>query len=327
VKIVINQMMTVSSPPHIYGNSTIEKRMRDVLIALSPAFIMAIYNFGMRAVFLVAIAVISALMAEYLFQRVMGKPATINDFSAAITGVLLAFNLPPGAPFWLPIIGSFFAIVVVKQLFGGLGSNFMNPALAARAFLLVSFPVHMTNWALPDAASGATAVAGATYLGILKQNPAFVPELSDYMALVFGNTGGCIGETSALALVIGGVYLLVRRVINWRIPVFYIGSFALFAFIFGRTGFFSGNILFEVLAGGLLLGAFFMATDYATSPITPAGKIVMGVGCGFLTVVIRFYGGYPEGVSYAIIIMNLFVPLIDKYLRPRVYGKGKGRKA
>jgi len=320
-------MMTVSSPPHIYGTDTIEKRMCDVLIALSPAFVMAVYHYGSRAFFLVAIAVISAMVFEYLFQRVMGKPATVHDFSAAITGVLLAFNLPSAAPLWIPVVGSFFAVVVVKQLFGGLGANFMNPALAARAFLLVSFPVHMTNWTVPDAASGVSAVSGATYLGMLRENPAFSPELSDYMALLFGGAGGCVGETSAVALLIGALYLLARRVIDWRIPVFYLGSFALFAFIFGRTGFFTGNILFEVLAGGLLLGAFFMATDYATSPITPNGKIVMGIGCGFLTVVIRFYGGYPEGVSYAIIIMNLFVPLIDKYVRPRVYGHGKARKA
>ena len=323
MKIVINQIMTVSAPPHIYGNDTIEKRMRDVLIALIPAFIMAVHRYGTQAFYTTAIAVISALIAEYLFQRISGKPVTINDFSAAITGVLLAFNLPPDVPFWVPVIGSFFAIIVVKQLFGGLGSNFVNPALAGRAFLLASFPVHMTNWTLPDA------VSGATYLAVIKENPAFSPEASDYMALLFGKIGGCIGETSAVAIIIGGVYLLIRRVINWRIPVFYIGSFAFFAFVLGRTGFFTGNVLFEVLNGGLLLGAFFMATDYATSPISSGGKIVMGIGCGFLSVVIRFYGGYPEGVSYAIIIMNLFVPLIDKYIRPRVYGhkRIKRRKA
>jgi len=274
-----------------------------------------------QAFYTTTIAVISALLAEYLYQRVMSKPVTVNDFSAAITGVLIAFNLPPDVPFWIPVAGSFFAIIVVKQLFGGLGSNFVNPALAARAFLLASFPVHMTNWTLtPDA------VSGATYLAVVKENPSFVPELSDYLALLFGKVGGCIGETSAVALIIGGIYLLVRKIINWRIPVFYIGSFALFAFIFGRTGLFSGsNILFEILNGGLLMGAIFMATDYATSPITPNGKIVMGIGCGFLTVFIRFFGGYPEGVSYAIIIMNLFVPLIDKYVRPRVYGKWRKR--
>jgi electron transport complex protein RnfD len=317
VKIVINQIMTVSSPPHIYGTDTIEVRMRDVLIALVPALFMAIYHYGMQAFSVIAIAVLSAVFAEYLYERVMGKRVTVRDFSAVITGVLLAFNLPPDVPIWLPAVGSFFAIIVVKQLFGGLGSNFVNPALGARAFLLASFPVLMTNWTF-----SADAVTGATYLSVIKQNPAFVPEVSDYLALLFGKVGGCIGETSAAALLIGGVFLLARKIINWRIPVFYIGSFAIFAFIFGRTGFFCGNILFEVLNGGLLLGAFFMATDYATSPITPRGKIVMGIGCGFLTVFIRFYGGYPEGVCYSIIIMNCFVPLIDKYVRPRVYGKG-----
>jgi electron transport complex protein RnfD len=309
--------MTVSSPPHIYGTDTIEARMRDVLIALVPALFMGIYHYGIQAFYVTAIAVLCALFAEYLYERVMGKSVTIRDFSAAITGVLMAFNLPPDVPLWLPAVGSFFAIIVVKQLFGGLGSNFLNPALAARAFLLASFPVLMTSWTF-----SADAVTGATYLAVIKQNPAFIPEVSDYLALLFGKVGGCIGETSAAALLIGGVFLLARRIINWRIPVFYIGSFAIFAFIFGRTGFFSGNILFEVLNGGLLLGAFFMATDYATSPITLRGKIVMGIGCGFLAVFIRFYGGYPEGVSYSIIIMNCFVPLIDKYVRPRVYGKG-----
>jgi len=325
MKIVINQIMTVSSPPHMYGIDSIDKRMRDVLIALSPAFCMALYHYGVKALHTTAAAVAAALLAEYLFQRVMNKPVTINDFSAVITGVLLAFNLPPDVPLWLPAVGSFFAILVVKQLFGGLGSNFVNPALAARAFLLASFPVHMTNWTLPEN-SVHDALTGATYLAVIKQDPSFVPELSDYMALLFGKVGGCIGETSAAALLAGGVYLLIRRIINWRIPVSYIGSFALFAFIFGRTGFFSGNILFEVLNGGLLLGALFMATDYATSPITPRGKVVMGIGCGVLTVFIRFFGGYPEGVSYAIIIMNLFVPLIDKYVRPRVYGKKLRRR-
>jgi len=314
--------MTVSSPPHIYGTDTIETRMRDVLIALLPAFIMGVYHYGIQAFYTTSIAVISVLAAEYLFQRISGKTVTINDFSAAITGVLVAFNLPPDVPFWLPVVGSLFAIVVVKQLFGGLGSNFVNPALAARAFLLASFPVHMTHWTFaPDA------VSGATYLARIKGFPDFSPHVSDYMALLFGKVGGCIGETSAVALIIGGLYLLFRKVINWRIPVFYIGTFAVLGLIFGRVHFFSANILFEVLNGGLLLGALFMATDYATSPITFRGKIVMGIGCGFLTFIIRFYGGYPEGVSYAIIIMNMFVPLIDKYMRPRVYGKGKRRMA
>ena len=319
MRLVVNKEMTVSSPPHIFGKDTIEARMRDVLIALTPAFLAAVYHYGISAFITTAVAVISALLAEALYQKVMGKDVTINDYSAAITGVLLAFNLPPDVPLWIPALGSVFAIIVVKQLFGGLGANFMNPALAARAFLLASFPVHMTNWTFaPDTA------ASATYLAILKEYPAFVPEAADYTALMFGKLGGCIGEISALALLAGGVYLLVRRVIDWRIPVSYLGSFVVFAFIFGRMGLFTGGhmLLFEVLNGGLLLGAFFMATDYATTPIAARGRLIMGIGCGFLTVMIRFFGGYPEGVSYAILIMNLFVPLIDKYVRPRIYGKG-----
>jgi len=330
--------LTVSSPPHLYGTDTVRKRMRDVLIALAPACIIGIYRFGFRAFLIIMVSVLSALLAEYLFRKAAGKPTTINDLSAAITGLLLALNLPADAPVWLPVIGCVFAIVAVKQLFGGLGSNFMNPALAARAFLIISFPVHMTRWVFPasapapvDGITSATyisesidAVTGATYLNVLKGAPSFVPRAADYLAQLTGNTGGCIGEVSAVAVLLGGAYLIARRVINWRIPVFYIGSFALSAFIFGRNGFFSGHILFEVLSGGLLLGAFFMATDYATSPITPNGKIIMGIGCGFLTVVIRFFSGYPEGVMFAILIMNVLVPTIDKYVKPRVYGKNAG---
>jgi len=316
-------ILTVSSPPHIYGTDTTSRRMRDVLIALLPACAFAIYVYGNYALLTMSIAVVSAVAAEYLFQKIMAKKITVSDRSAIITGLLLAFNLPPNVPFWIPIIGSVFAIVVVKQLFGGLGQNFLNPALAARAFLFASFPVHMTNWTFPGMVYDA--VAGPTLLAIMKHDPTFVPAFSDYMSLLFAKEGGTIGEASAVALIAGGLYLIFRKVINWRIPVFYIGSFALFAFVFGRDAFFSGQILFEVLAGGLLLGAFFMATDYATSPISPNGKIIMGIGCGFLTVLIRFYGGYPEGVSYAILLMNLLVPAIDKYVRPRIYGKVKVR--
>jgi len=307
--------LTVSAPPHIYGTDTIERRMRDVLIALAPAFIAGVFNFGLRAFYVIAISVISALLAEYLYRKVAGKPVSIHDFSAAVTGLLLAFNLPPGVPFWMPIFGSFFAIIAVKQLFGGLGSNFVNPALAARAFMLAAFPVHMTTWTFPDA------VSQATYLATLKWNPSLALQASDYIKMLTGSTGGCIGETSAAALALGGIYLICRKVINWRIPVFYIGSFAFFSAVIGRVGFMNVNIPLEILSGGLLLGAIFMATDYATSPITPAGKVIMGAGCGFLTVVIRFFSAYPEGVSYAILIMNVFVPTIDKYVRPRVFGK------
>ncbi|MCL2436547.1 MAG: RnfABCDGE type electron transport complex subunit D [Clostridiales bacterium] len=314
-----HQMLTVSSPPHINGKDTTTRRMRDVLIALAPALLLGIYYYGIPGLMITALAIIAAVFAEALYQKVTGQKVTINDLSAVLTGLLLAFNLPPAVPFWIPILGSFFAIIVVKQLFGGLGSNFINPALGARAFLLASFPVHMTNWTFaPDS------VASATYLALMR-NPLFAPEHADYMAVLFGKIGGSFGETSAVALIIGGIYMMIRRVINWRIPVFFIGSFALFAFVFGRHGgFFSGeHLLFELLSGGLMLGAFFMATDYATSPITPNGKIVFAIGCGFLAVMIRFYSGYPEGVCYAILIMNIFVPIIDKYTRPRIYGRRK----
>jgi electron transport complex protein RnfD len=313
--------LTVSSPPHIYGKTGIDSRMRDVLIALTPAGLVGIYAFGPEVLLTIAVTVLSAVLAEFLFQRVNRKPVTVNDFSAVVTGLLLAYNLPPAIPLWLCALGSFFAIIAVKQLFGGLGSNFMNPALAARAFLLAAFPVHMTTWTFPEADTAADAVASATFLNILRDDPAFVPQMLDYIAVITGMEGGCVGETSSAALLAGGLYLILRRVINWRIPVFYIGSFAVFAFIFGRQGLFTGQyILFEILSGGLILGAFFMATDYATSPISPGGKIIMGIGCGFFTVIIRFYGGYPEGVSYAILIMNIFVPTIDKYVKPRVFG-------
>jgi electron transport complex protein RnfD len=330
-------ILTVSSPPHIYGTDTIEKRMRDVIIALIPACIFAVYHYGLHTFIVIAVAVMSAMSAEFLFQRVAGKKVTVDDHSAAITGLLIAFNLPPDIPYWIPIIGSVFAIVAVKQLFGGLGQNFVNPALAARAFLLASFPAHMTNWTFaPDVMSGATfdaassasydAATSATYLARIKADPSFTPDFYDYLAVLFGKLGGCIGETSAVALLLGGGYLLYRRVINWRIPVCYIGTFALLAFIYGREGFFTGNVLFEVLNGGLIMGAFFMATDYATSPVTPKGKVIFGIGCGFLLYLIRFYGGYPEGVCYSILIMNLLVPVIDKYIRPRVYGKKRSKK-
>ena len=320
----MNVILTVSSPPHITGKDTTGRRMTDVLIALLPACVFGVYVYGNPALVTMMIAVVSAVVAEYIFQKVVGKKSTISDRSAVITGLLLAFNLPPYVPFWIPVAGSVFAIVVVKQLFGGLGQNFLNPALAARAFLLASFPFHMTRWWVPG--TTIDAVTAPTLLAVIKEDPAgFSATSADYFALLFAKTGGTIGETSAVAIIVGGLYLLFRRVINWRIPVFYLGSFAFFAFVFGREAFFTGQILFEVLAGGLLLGAFFMATDYATSPISPNGRVIMGLGCGFLTVLIRFYGGYPEGVSYAILLMNLLVPVIDKYVRPAVYGKKKAR--
>jgi len=318
--------------------------MTDVLIALTPAAAMAAYYYGIRAITLMVVSVASAVLFEMLFRLTMKRPLAVSDFSAAVTGLLLAFNLPASAPFWLPVVGSFFAIVIVKQLFGGIGQNFVNPALCARAFLLAAYPAQMTDWSvLPftfnatDAVSAATssavsavdAVSAATPLTVMKA-AAFFPEQKDFIGALIGNTGGCIGEGCAVALFAGGLYLIIRRVISWRIPFTYIFTFIIVALLFGRHG--AGGPganpfslpLYEVITGGMLLGAFFMATDYTTSPVTPAGQIVMGAGCGILTAIIRFRGGYPEGVSYSILLMNLSVPLIERITKPRVYGVGKG---
>lgn len=304
-----------TTSPHLRSSETVQSVMRDVLIALLPATIGSVILFRAQALMLIAISVLSAVGTEYLIQRfLLKKKSTIGDLSAVVTGLLLAMNLPSSAPWWIPLIGSAFAIGIVKQLFGGLGHNFMNPALAARAVLVASWPVIMTgSWVTP----GADAVATATPLGALKEGL----ELSfTNWDLFIGNVGGCLGETSALLLIIGGIYLLVRRVINWRIPFTYIATTALMMLLMGK-GF--DGMLTHVLAGGLMLGAFFMATDYASSPVTPRGQIFYGVGCGLLTALIRQFGGYPEGVSYSILLMNVAAPLIDKFTKPNVFGKVK----
>lgn len=308
-----NTMYTVSSSPHIRSKDNISNIMRDVMIALLPATAAGIYYFKTQALLVILVTVFSCVGAEALWQKITGQKIRIGDYSAAVTGLLLAFNMPPSVPLWIPVVGGVFAIIIVKQFFGGLGQNFMNPALAARAFLLASYPVQMTTWTVDG-------VTSATALGILKEGGQALPSLWN---LFIGNVGGTIGETSAIALLIGGLYLLFRRIISWRIPVTYIGTVFILTWIFGRSGFFTGNPMMEILAGGLMLGAIFMATDYSTSPITPLGQIVMGIGCGLLTTVIRVYGGYPEGVSYSILIMNLFVPLIDKFTTPKVFGGAK----
>lgn len=304
---------TVSSSPHIRSNDTIKGIMRDVVIALLPAAAAGVYFFKIQALLVMIASVASCVLSEYVWQKLTKQKVTIGDYSAAVTGLLLAFNLPPTVPLWIPVVGGIFAIIIVKQFFGGLGQNFMNPALAARAFLLASWPVQMTSWVVDG-------VSSATPLGILKEGGTALPSLVD---VFIGHVGGCIGETSALALIIGGLYLLYKRVISWRIPVSYIGTVFVLMGILGRHGFMSGNPVYEIFAGGLMLGAIFMATDYSTSPITPLGQIIMGIGCGLLTSIIRIYGGYPEGVSYSIIIMNLFVPIIDKYTAPKVFGEVK----
>ncbi|NMC57412.1 MAG: RnfABCDGE type electron transport complex subunit D [Eubacteriaceae bacterium] len=311
----MDKLFIVSSSPHIRSNVTTQKIMRDVLIALTPAMVAGIIYFGTRALYLTVICVITCVLTEWVYEKLMHKKSTINDLSAAVTGVLLAFNLPASASWWIAFIGSIFAILIVKQIFGGIGHNFVNPALAARAFLMTCWGVRMTGGAFIPI----DAVTSATPLGILKEKLA--ESLPSYINLFLGtNVYGCIGEVSKLALLIGGIYLICRKVITWKIPVVYIGTVFILSLIFGQ------DPLFHILAGGLFLGAIFMATDYTTSPITPKGQIIYAVGCGLLTVMIRLYGAYPEGVSYSILLMNVAAPLIDRYSKPRVFGIQKVKK-
>ncbi|MBU5269332.1 RnfABCDGE type electron transport complex subunit D [Clostridium cochlearium] len=305
-------MYTVSSSPHIREKHTTQSIMRDVIIALLPATVAGVYFFKMEALLIILASVISCVLAEYIWQKATNQKVTISDLSAVVTGLLLAFNLPASAPLWLPIIGGFFSIIIVKQFFGGLGQNIVNPALAGRAFLLASWPVQMTTWTL----DGATT---ATPLAILKGAEATGATLPSLMDAFVGHVGGCIGETSALALLLGGAYLIYKKVIDWKIPATFIGTTLIITAIAGRAG----NPIYELFVGGLMIGAIFMATDYATCPITPKGRIIFGIGCGVITSIIRIFGGYPEGVSYSILIMNLFVPLIERWTTPRTFGKVK----
>ena len=305
----------ISPSPHIRTGATTQKIMSDVIIALLPAVFAGVYFFGIRAGFIMLVSVLTAVCVEALYQRLTKQEVTVWDLSAVITGLLLGMNLPPSAPVWLAVIGSLFAIIVVKQLFGGLGQNFMNPALAARAFLLASYPAEMTSWTEPARnIFSSDAVTTATPLALLKEG-GFIPELADYTAAFMGSIGGSIGETSAIALIIGGIYLLAKKVITWHIPFAYIATVYALTFFIGRDAAMTGYPLYEIFAGGLLLGAIFMATDYSSSPIKSDGKLLMGIGCGIITVIIRIYGGYPEGVTYGILLMNLAVPLIDRYCR------------
>lgn len=313
-----NTRFLVSSSPHIRSGETTQRIMLDVIIALMPALLAGILYFGFRALTVTVTAVVFAVAAEAVMQKILGKPITVKDMSAAVTGILLAFNVPSTLPLWIIAVGSIFAIAVAKQCFGGLGFNFINPALAARAMLLASWPVRMTSWVAP----GSDAVSTATPLALAKEGAEAAGQaLPSIWNLFIGNVGGTIGETSALALIIGGVYLLYRGVISYRIPAAYIATVAVLSFLFG--GFDPFAMVYYVFAGGLFLGAIFMATDYSTSPMTPKGQIIFAIGCGFLTSVIRFYGGYPEGVSYSILLMNLATPLIDKYTMPKKFGEVK----
>jgi electron transport complex protein RnfD len=313
----MNEKLVISSSPHIRGPQTVSSIMRDVVFALMPACIASIIFFGMQALMVIAASVISAVVSEALYEKAVKRPVTINDFSAVITGILLALTLPPGVPVWIPVIGSAFAIIIAKQIFGGLGCNFVNPALAARAFLLAAWPMHLTrDWLTPltfDAATTATplAVMQATARGT-------VPGLFD---LLIGNRLGSIGETSIIAILLGGCYLLAKNVIDPSTPLGYIATVFVGSWIFGNpAGFFQGDALTLVMLGGVFLAAFFMATDYVTSPVTPAGRLLMGIGAGFITILIRHWGGYPEGVTYGILFMNLLTPLLDRFVVPRYYG-------
>lgn len=306
----------VSGTPHVRSKESIQSIMRDVIIALIPATAMGIYFFGIPALILIAVSIVASVFFEWLYQKLMKKTVTISDLSAVVTGLLLAMNLPASAPIWVPIVGAAFAIIFAKQLFGGLGQNFINPALAGRAFLLASYPTEMTTWTAPVGFSGADAVAVATPLATLKTGA--MPDASLTDVILGTNIGGCIGETCAIALIIGGIYLLVKHVISWRIPVLYILTVFVLTAAIGRKGL--RVPVYEIFTGGLMLGAFFMATDYASSPVTPKGQIIFAIGCGVITTLIRIFGGYPEGVSYSILIMNLAVPLIERFTEPKIFG-------
>ena len=321
----------ISASPHIHSDRTSKKLMYDVVIALVPAFLVSLYVFGIGALIVTAVAVISCLLFEYLIQKYLLKVnITINDGSALITGILLAFNLPSNLPIWMIIVGSLVAIGIAKISFGGLGFNIFNPALVGRVFLLISFPVQMTMWptAFENQMKVADAVTGATPLGIIKEGLQFGETMTDLTSKIptnldmfLGLTGGSLGEMSIIALLIGGLYLIFRKVITWHIPVFMLLTIAVITGIFWMINPEQyANPLIHLLSGGAILGAFFMATDLVTSPMTKKGMVIFAFGIGLITVVIRLFGAYPEGVSFAILIMNAFVPLINKYFKPRRFG-------
>ena len=324
--------LNVSASPHIRAPQSTRRIMGDVLLALLPAAAVGVYRFGYKALAVLALCAATAVFTEWLLHKLMKRDMTIGDLSAVVTGVLLGMNLPANAPWWLCVVGSAFAIGVVKVPFGGIGGNIVNPALAARAFLLASFPMAMTAWSAPVnslVATVADTATGATPLAQLAQGQAGSDPVQVLVSLLVGNRSGSIGEVSAIALLIGFAYLLIRGVVSWRIPVVYLATVfagAALAGAFGHTAYgplWSGVL--QAVSGGLVLGAVFMATDYTTSPVTPWGQVIYAAGCGVLTVVIRFLGSYPEGVSYSILIMNLCVPLIERFLRVRVYGEVKAR--
>ena len=339
----MDKKLFISPSPHIQDTDSVPKIMYSVIGALVPAGIFAVYTFGLHALWVMLVGCTSAVITELLCQKVMNRPVTICDGSAILTGLLLAYNVPSEVPLWLPAVGAMVGVLIGKQVFGGLGYNPMNPALVGRAFLMASWPVHMTVFktfpAGMNTLSGIDVFTSSTPLAVLKKSRDIlmqsgldpeqtnlarqaIDKLSDsYGNLFFGNVGGCLGETSAFLLLLGAVFLLYKRIIGWKIPISYIVTVALLGWIFGGPNeYFSGDPIFHILSGGVILGAFFMATDMATTPVTFKGRLLFGTGCGLITMVIRLWGGYPEGVSYSILLMNLTTPLIDRYTRPKVFG-------
>ena len=325
-----NLKLIASSSPHIRSNENTRSIMLDVIIAMLPALVWAIYNFGFKALISVVVSIVACLFWEWLYRKLLKKPQSIGDLSAVVTGMLLAFVCPPELPWWALIIGAFFSIVVVKQLYGGIGCNFLNPALAGRAILLASYATAMTTWTLPTSKVD-TVVSTATPLAIMKEGTVekFTELTANYSVgdMFIGRIGGSLGEVSALALLLGFVWLLIRKVISWHTPVAFIGTVAILTLISAPAGIDNVQyMLYNVFGGGLMLGAIFMATDYATSPVTKPGQLIFGIGCGLITCFIRRFGSYPEGVCYSILIMNCTTWLLDKYIRPTIYGAVKKEK-
>lgn len=318
----MSDMYNVSSSPHVRSKDTTDRIMLYVIIALLPASLFGIYNFGFHALLLIVITILSCVASEWAFNKITKRKETIKDLSAVVTGLLLALNLPPTLPWWMAIVGGAFAIVIVKCLFGGLGQNFMNPALGGRCFLLISFTGPMTSFANSRyyISQGLDAVSSATPLAALKAG-----ESVNTMDMLIGRIPGTIGETSVIAVLIGAIFLILMGVIDLKIPAAYIVTFAVFVLLFGGHGFDWNYVVAHLCGGGLMLGAFFMATDYVTSPITPLGKIVFGIVLGILTGIFRIFGASAEGVSYAIIFSNLLVPLIERVTVPKPFGKGGER--
>lgn len=316
--------LLASSNPHIRSNEDTRSLMLDVIIALLPALAMSVYVFGVSALISAVVSVAAAVAWEWLYRYLLKKPQTIGDLSAALTGLLLSMVCPPTLPYWMLIVGDFFAIFLVKQLYGGMGKNFLNPALAGRAALVACYASAMTTWAAPR---GVDAVTAATPLAMMKAGE-FEALTAQYSVsdMFVGFIGGSVGEVSAMMLLIGGVYLIIRKVISWHIPVAYIATVAVLTFLFPQGNDALSWMLYNVFGGGLMLGAFFMATDYVTSPVTRKGQLIFGFGCGALTVFIRYFGSYPEGVCYSILVMNCVVWIIDKYTKPTRFGVDQSKK-